>query len=615
MDRMRWTKPLVLALCALALCWGCALPAAAEPAGGPEADSAESQNGEPGNEPGSEPGDEPGDEPKDPAVPSYTVTLEGGTIDALCSYTVISPAFAGMSLEEGFYPGRLTVEVTGELVIEAGGCLAIGTLSVGGQEIPPVLTGSGRIVVRAGGSLELTGVTLSPEGGLRIVQEDGGSVALTATQAPEGLFQWASPLVYNLDDAPDDLFLEVGTPLTAELLPTSLDTNVQVQGTETQASLALSWDLSAYDGRTDGEWTVQGRFLGADGLAMTSFAPLELTVHWYTPQQLAVTDAVWQGDTVPTARLTVENLPEEADVWGEVSTDGGKTWERWDDEDRFTVVPVEPDGAVCLFVLPDDTPRWFRVAAKDWWEPLYYRSEAFNLQPEGTEEDSGGNRGGSTTPIAPDREPTPPETLPDAVPDAPLLGVTAPEPEEPVSSAAETPMTEPVQAEPPAAEAPAEVAPEAPEEAPEETPAPSEETPEETPTPAEDTPEEPPAPQEESPDTAAEAPVQAASMDAAAAEAQEEPPVRAPLPMAARVGLVAAGAAVCVAAGLAAAGVGPFRKKREHEMIQAVPEHSGAARFVKPSFQNARGGGFIRAGFPGFEPPRLFYAPALGRNR
>ena len=157
--------------------------------------------------------------------------------------------------------------------------------------------------------------------------------------------------------------------------------------------------------------------------------PLELTVHWYTPETIVVTQAVWKGDTVPSVQLTVEELPEWAEVWGEISQDNGATWTRLDDEDSFFIVNGEPEGYVCVFVLPDDTPRLFRIAAEDTWEQRFWKSESFALSPEDTE-DSGGNRGGSTTPDTPDREPQPTQR-PSQQP-SPTPGVEAsPKPEEP----------------------------------------------------------------------------------------------------------------------------------------------------------------------------------------
>lgn len=348
---------------------------------------------------------------------SYTVTLEDQVIQdgEELSYTTISSEFAGSDIQEGYYPGTLTVVLTGQVVVESGGSLNVGTLSVGGPEANPVITGDGTIVVKAGGRLRLTCADLSPQGeGPVIIQEAGASVELTNTAVGEGMVQWSGPLVDNLHKNPDDLWLEAGTALTADLLPVSMKADVQEQGSKECRELSLSWDMSGYDGQTNGELTMTGQFLDESGQPLSSLVPLTLRVCWYMPGTLVVTEAEWKGDTVPTVELTVQELPEFADVWGEVSTDNGDTWTRWKDEDRFFIVEAEQEVWACIFQLADETPGLFRVAAEDpWADPYaYWRSEAFELGPSEDDEDSGGNRGGSTTPDTPDREPEP-EPRPD----------------------------------------------------------------------------------------------------------------------------------------------------------------------------------------------------------
>lgn len=348
-----------------------------------------------------------------PEASDYTVTLEDQVIKdgEMLSFTTVSSAFAGSDiLEDGFYPGTLTVVLTGQVVIESGGSLSIGTLSVGGPEAKPVITGTGTIVVKGGGQLQLTCVDLSPQGeGPVIIQESGASVELTATNVEEGMVQWSGPLVNNLYYNPDDLWLEVGTALTGDLLPASMKVDVQEQGSGEYREVPLSWDMSGYDGQTDGELTLTGQFLDENGQPLPSLVPLTLRVRWYTPGTLVVTEAEWKGSTVPTVELTVQELPEFADVWGEVSTDDGATWTRWENEEQFFIVEVEQGGWACIFQLTDETPGLFRIAAEDpWVDPYaYWRSEAFALGPSEDDEDSGGNRGGSTTPGTPEREPEP----------------------------------------------------------------------------------------------------------------------------------------------------------------------------------------------------------------
>lgn len=454
------------------------------------------------------------------------------------------------------------MEVTGQIVVEAGGTLSVGTLSIGGPEERPVVTGSGQIVVKAGGTLRLTCASLDGNGECpMIIQEPGGSVVFQDVASEEGLVQWSSPLVDNLYDQPDDIWLESGTALTPEMLPDATEATVQYQGGEEDQTLSLTWDLSAYDGRTEGELTLTGSFLGADGLPLLSMVPLELTVHWYTPQTLTVTQAVWKGESVPSVQLTVTNLPEFAEVWGEVSTDDGKTWTRWADPDNIFIVSVEyEEGSVCVFRLPDETPRWFRIVAHDPREHLYWRSDSFYVSRE-DQDDSGGNRGGSITPSTPDREPTPPEddTLlelkPSLEPDVPDDAVD--EPAE-AGTDATTPETVPVE-EPPVttsqpsgdAAAPASASePETPEESDVQTP-PAEE---ESTAPAQEESTVSPAVTEK--EFSANSVVYAASPPA-----EEASQTKTALPMAVQVLLVAAGIAVCAAAVLAAARVGPFRKK------------------------------------------------------
>lgn len=352
------------------------------------------------------------DAPEKAQPESYTVTLDTQIIGdgETLSYTTVSSSYAGSIVPEGYYPGELTVELTGEIVVEAGGKLDIGTLSVGGTEASPVLTGTGRIVVRAGGQLRLTCVALEPQGqGPMIIQETGGSVELTSTPVTEGLVQWAAPLVNNLYDAPDDVWLEIGTILSGDMLPDSMKTDVQMQGHEERVDVPLAWDLSGYDGRTDGEVALAGKFLDEAGQPLTSMLPLEITVRWYTPGTLVVTEAEWKGGTVPTVQLTVPDLPEDANVWGEVSADGGETWSRWEDEAFFFIVDIEAEGKACVFVVSDDMEGLFRVVAEDPWAEEYtcWRSDAFFLSPPEDGEDSGGNRGGSTTLGSPDRQPEP----------------------------------------------------------------------------------------------------------------------------------------------------------------------------------------------------------------
>lgn len=105
---------------------------------------------------------------------------EGETL----AFTTVDAKFADSPyLTEGMYPGELTVQLQGTIVVEAGGCLSIGPLAVGGPEASPVISATlsqdaPRIIVRAGGQLELTSVELELEGqGPFIQQEEGPTCA------------------------------------------------------------------------------------------------------------------------------------------------------------------------------------------------------------------------------------------------------------------------------------------------------------------------------------------------------------------------------------------------------------------------------------------------------
>lgn len=72
-------------------------------------------------------------------------------------FTTVAPSFADLpNLPDSFYPGELTVEIEGPIVVESGGTLFIGTNAIGGmQEASPVIKGTlseePLIVVKAGG--------------------------------------------------------------------------------------------------------------------------------------------------------------------------------------------------------------------------------------------------------------------------------------------------------------------------------------------------------------------------------------------------------------------------------------------------------------------------------
>lgn len=380
----------------------------------------------------------------------YHVTLDAQTVGEgeVLSYETVAGSLAGNPYAGDYYPGELTVDLAGPLVIERGGSLTIGTLSVGNpKERGPVIRGtlapSGLIVVKAGGRLVLKTAALELTGeGLFLVQEPGGSVELADTAVDEGLARWAPPMVDNTYQRPMTLWLEEGTALTKELLPQSLTMPMQSHGETESAEVALDWDLADYDGRTQGEWSVTGRFWNEAGETLTSVRPLELSVHWVAPETLVITNAVWMGGSAATAKLELKELPREAtEAWGEVSTDAGKSWDRWE---RFELRRGEGVTAG-VFSLSDASPRQFRLRATNGDGSLRWTSNAF-LLPKGSTSNQGGNRGGGTAVVRPSREPASPVPEPTAMvaPTAPLkptIGPTAQPTAEP--AVAPTPTTEP----------------------------------------------------------------------------------------------------------------------------------------------------------------------------
>ena len=349
----------------------------------------------------------------------YRVCLNPQTIGsgAFLSFETVSPSLAGNPFAEAYYPGELTVEITGQIVVDSGGSLVIGTMSEGDLSQPsPVIRGTllqeGLIVVKAGGSLTLKTVAFDLSGaGLLIVQEPGGSVYLADTQLAGGMIRWAPPMVDNTYQQPSDLWLEEGTVPTEALLPATLKTNLQYQGVQQWTDIPIRWDLSTYGEQSSGELTLTGCFLDGDGNVLASTRSLEIMIHWYKPDKIVVTDAVWMGETAASAKLQAEALPDMAtDTWGEVSTDDGATWQRWED---FQIRESD-EVTACVFYLPDNTPRHFRICAsfisRNYRQ--YWASDSF-LLPEEETDDSGGDRGGSITPIPPEREPETPEPAPE----------------------------------------------------------------------------------------------------------------------------------------------------------------------------------------------------------
>lgn len=354
---------------------------------------------------GAEPPSEPPEDSGESAAP-YRVTLGPQLIEEGTEllYITVSPEFAETA-SPPYYPGELTVEITGPIVIESGGSLTIGTYSIGSNtEASPVIQGvlgtEPLIWVKPGGSLRLTDTVFKLDGkGLFIVQEPGASVELQEVSLGDGLAEWAPPVVDNSGKSPKDIWLEEGTPFTEAMLPEGLQTYVQSEGTSRYITVPIRWDFSGYDGRTSGTLTLVGSFLDEKGDALSSLCPLTITANWYKPDQLIVTDAVFMGGTPASAKLQLKELPKEAtEVWGEVSSDG-VNWVRWEQNGDRT----NDDPPVFVFYLPNNTPRYYRLRAADPSENMYWVSDSFLLPMEDTE-DQGGNRGGSISPAVPDRD-------------------------------------------------------------------------------------------------------------------------------------------------------------------------------------------------------------------
>lgn len=302
-----------------------------------------------------------------------------------------------------YYPGGLTIETGGQIIVKAGGRLTIGKISVGGTEPGPVLRGSlredGLIRVEAGGHLILNGVTLETEGsGLAIVQEDG-AVVETHDMELTGIVRWGAPIVDNAYTQMEDLWLESGTSLTADLLPGQKLISLVDRGVPQQTRLSICWMIP--DHVPTDEVTLTGAYLNENGDPLLSVRPLTLTVHWYAPENIAITNTSWYGSTAPLARLFVNTLPEDSNLWAEYSEDEGASWT------RMEIYDIDKTILCCTLAPPDCTPRLYRLAAEcsDGTRRLVSDSV---LLPKTDPSDSSGNRGGSIDPAPPDRQPVPP---------------------------------------------------------------------------------------------------------------------------------------------------------------------------------------------------------------
>lgn len=343
---------------------------------------------------------------------AYEVSLDTVTVGAgeRYDYLTVDPSFSGDPLAQDYCPGELTVELTGPVTVAAGGVLSIGKLAVGGSEPSPVLRGElspeGLIRVEAGGVLWLNGVTPELSGsGLAIVQEPGAVVEIYDTPLEEELCRWGGAVADNRYAIGVETALAQGDPLTAERLPSEGRVWLNERGRSEYLRLPMEWDVTPCQGQTGGEAAVFGTYLGMDGQPIPALLPVEARVRWYTPEEIVLTEKSWLGNTAATARLGYRPLPKAAtEIWGELSRDGGKSWERWE-----SCGFDESDGHLtCTFSLSDAVPRQYRLTATDEEGSRFWRSEAVLLPKEETD-DQGGNRGGSTDPVPPSREPAPVE--------------------------------------------------------------------------------------------------------------------------------------------------------------------------------------------------------------
>lgn len=407
---------------------------------GGEPGDGEKPGGEPGDgeQPGGEPGDgeQPGEEPggEDPGaglgqpdgghpaeppqqVPVYTIEIDGLVVEAgeIVAYQSVAPNLPDNAIEQGYYPGQLIIHINGPIVIKDGGSLVIGKLSLWDTNIlRPIiqgdLTAEGLIQIERGGSLSLSEVDLDLAGqGLFFRQQAGGLVKLTDVELEEGQVEWAPPTVDNTNHSLDDVWLEAGQLLTEEQLPAQWEEAVLYENGEVRTTaLDIRWDMEDYDGRTNGTLTLCGSFVDENGEELAALQPLQVQIRWYTPEEIVVTAASWTGKNAATAKLRGPALPAGAtEVWGEISTDGGQTWQRWQE---WELQEREDGSFLGIFCMTDSTPRHYRIAARSDAGDQHWASKGYFL-PEEESEDQGGNRGGSTDPNPPERQPKPVEPV------------------------------------------------------------------------------------------------------------------------------------------------------------------------------------------------------------
>ncbi len=257
--------------------------------------------------------------------------------------------------------------------------------------------------------------------GAGLGQPDGGHPAEPPQQVPvytieiDGLVVEAGETVAyqsvapNLPDNAIEQGYYPGQLLTEEQLPAQWEEAVLYENGEVRTTaMDIRWDMEDYDGRTNGTLTLCGSFVDENGEELAALQPLQVQIRWYTPEEIVVTAASWTGKNAATAKLRGPALPAGAtEVWGEISTDGGQTWQRWQE---WELQEREDGSFLGIFYMTDSTPRHYRIAARSDAGDQHWASKGYFL-PEEESEDQGGNRGGSTDPNPPERQPKPVEPV------------------------------------------------------------------------------------------------------------------------------------------------------------------------------------------------------------
>ncbi len=77
-------------------------------------------------------------EPGEGQATSHVLTWTEMTVEEEAAYFTVMPHLLAAP-SGGYYPGELTIELSGAVTVRAGGCLTIGKFAVGGPEASPIL--------------------------------------------------------------------------------------------------------------------------------------------------------------------------------------------------------------------------------------------------------------------------------------------------------------------------------------------------------------------------------------------------------------------------------------------------------------------------------------------